>query len=49
MIKDIIIVPWFILNSVYRQTSDIKLILVANKIVDNSDVVGAAPTSSFPT
>ena len=27
----------------YRQTSNISCILVGNKIVDNSDVVGASP------
>ena len=38
---------------IYRQTSDISHTLVDNKIVDHSDVVGAAPaaptTSSFST
>ena len=38
----------------YRQASDIRCILVGNKIVGHSDVVvaspvGAAPTSSFST
>ena len=39
----------------YRQTSNISLTLVGNKIVDHSDVVGASPvcaastTSSFST
>ena len=39
----------------YHQTSNIRHILVGNKIVDHSDVVGASPvgaaptTSSFPT
>ena len=34
----------------YRKTSDISRTLVGNEIVDNSDVVGAAPTtSSFST
>ena len=39
----------------YRKTSNISRTLVGNKIVDNSDVVGASPvgaaptTSSFPT
>ena len=39
----------------YRNTSYISRTLVGNKIVDNSDVVGASPvgaapnTSSFPT
>ena len=30
----------------YRKTSNISRTLVGNKIVDNSDVVGAAPTTS---
>ena len=36
---------------IYRKTSNIKRTLVGNKIVDHSDVVGAAPstTSSFST
>ena len=37
----------------YRKTSNISRTLVGNKIVDNSDVVGASPvgaaTSSFST
>ena len=33
----------------YRKTSNISHTLVGSKIVDNSDVVGAAPTSSFST
>ena len=39
----------------YRQTSNIRRTLIGNKIVDHSDVVGAAPvvaapsTSSFST
>ena len=39
----------------YRKTSNIRRILVGNKIVDHSDVVGASPvgaastTSSFST
>ena len=39
----------------YRKTSNISRTLAGNKIVDNSDVVGASPvgaaptTSSFPT
>ena len=42
-------------KSTYRQTSNISLTLVGNKIVDHSDIVGAMPvgaaptTSSFPT
>ena len=37
-------------NQHYRKTSNISRTLVGNKIVDNSDVVGASPvTSSFST
>ena len=39
-------------NIMYRQVSNISRTLVGNEIVDNSDVVGAAPTaptSSFST
>ena len=45
--------PW--LNVSYRKASIIRRALVGNKIVDNSDVVGASPvgaaltTSPFPT
>ena len=33
----------------YRNTSNISRTLVRNKIVDNSDVVGASPVSAAPT
>ena len=33
----------------YRQTSDIKRTLIANKIVDHSDVVGASPVGAVQT
>ena len=33
----------------YRQTSNISRTLVGNKIVDRSDVVGAAPVGAAPT
>ena len=33
----------------YRQTSNISRTLVDNKIVDHSDVVGAAPVGAAPT
>ena len=36
-------------SSVYRKTSDISRTLVGNKIVDNSDVVGAPPVGAAPT
>ena len=33
----------------YRKVSDIRRILVGNKIVDHSDVVGASPVGAAPT
>ena len=33
----------------YRQAFNIRLILVGNKIVDHSDVVGASPVGAAPT
>ena len=36
-------------NNNYRKTSNISRILVGNKIVDNSDVVGASPVGAAPT
>ena len=33
----------------YRQTSNINLTLVGNKIVDDSDAVGALPVGTAPT
>ena len=33
----------------YRKTSNISHTLVGNKIVDNSDVVGASPVGTAPT
>ena len=33
----------------YRQVSNISRILVSNKIVDHSDVVGASPVGAAPT
>ena len=33
----------------YRKTSHISRTLVGNKIVDNSDVVGASPVGAAPT
>ena len=32
----------------YRKTSDISRTLIGNKIVDNSDVVGASPVGAAP-
>ena len=37
------------LTSHYHKTSNISRTLVGNKIVDNSDVVGAAPVGTTPT
>ena len=36
-------------NETYRKTSDISRTLLGNKIVDNSDVVGASPIGAAPT
>ena len=33
----------------YRKTSNISRTLAGNKIVDNSDVVGASPVGAAPT
>ena len=33
----------------YRKTSNIRLTLLGNKIVDHSDVVGASPVGAAPT
>ena len=40
---------WFHANDDYRKTSNISHTLVGNKIVDNSDVVGASPVGAAPT
>ena len=43
-------VEWFSLSlSIYPQTSNISYTLVGNKIVDHSDVVGAASVGVAPT
>ena len=34
---------------IYRQVSNIRRTLVGDKIVDNSDVVGASPVGAAPT
>ena len=39
----------FEVNFRYRKTSGIIRALVGNKIVDNSDVVGASPVGAAPT
>ena len=36
-------------TKIYRQVSNIRRTLVGNKIVDNSDVVGASPVGAIPT
>ena len=43
--------PDFLENDMadYRKTYDISRTLVGNKIVDNSDVVGASPVGAAPT
>ena len=35
--------------SIYRKTSNISRTLAGNKIIDNSDVVGASPVGAAPT
>ena len=37
------------LDGAYRKTSNISRTFVGNKIVDNSDVVGASPVGAAPT
>ena len=39
----------YMIIGIYRKTSNISRILVGNKIVDNSDVVGAPPVGTAPT
>ena len=34
---------------IYRKTSNLSRILVCNKIVDHSEVVGASPVGAAPT
>ena len=41
-----VIIP---LKLTYRKTSNISRTLVGNKIVDNSDVIGASPVGAAPT
>ena len=44
--------PWYIIQRVtvlYRKTSNVSRTLGGNKIVDNSDVVGASPVGAAPT
>ena len=47
---DVIIIHTLIsVNLCYRKTYNISRTLVGNKIVDNSDVVGASPAGAAPT
>ena len=50
-IRRIGVIRYMILSteSIYRKTSHISRTLVGNKIVDNSDVVGASPVGAAPT
>ena len=41
--------PLYELMIAYRKTSNISRTLVGNKIIDNSDVVGASPIGAAPT
>ena len=38
-----------VFNYIYRQVSNIRRTLVGNKIVDDSDAVGASPVGAAPT
>ena len=40
---------WIGFTFKYRKTSNIRRTFVGNKIVDNSDVVGASPVGAAPT
>ena len=39
----------FIMEEMYRQTSNISNTLIGCKLVDHSDVVGASPVGAAPT
>ena len=43
------ILPLMAVWLIYRKTSNISRTLVGNKIVDNSDVIGASPVGAAPT
>ena len=47
--KHYVVEKWKNNDYYYRKTSNISRTLVANKIVDNSDVVGASPVGAAPT
>ena len=40
---------WIQHGNGYRETPNISRTLVGNKIIDNSDVVGASPVGAAPT
>ena len=46
---DLPVTGGFSITMDYRKTSNISRTLVGNKIVDNSDVVGALPVGAAPT
>ena len=43
------IYPWHEFENYYRESSNIRRTLVANKVVDHSDVVGASAVGAAPT
>ena len=46
---DVTLMPMVSLAMTYRKTSNIRSTLVGDKIVDQSDVVGASPVGAAPT
>ena len=46
---EMLIMPVYMWQNTYRETSNISRTLVVNEIVDNSDVVGASPVGAAPT
>ena len=53
-VGEVQLVQWTLPNSehvslMYRKTSNISRTYVGNKVVDNSDVVGASPVGAAPT
>ena len=52
VLKESIDLDYFLISThihMYRKTSNISRTLVGNKIVDNSDVIGASPVGAAPT
>ena len=49
MVADVLETQWTKASVTYRKTSDISRTLVGDKIVDNSDLVGASPVGAAPT